>query len=182
MRILKIITIYPAALLLTFTGCQGPSNIQNLDYSSTEALVQSAKGFITEITPSMLREMMDSEEMYVLLDVRNKGEFERGYIPGAVNIPRGSLEFWIGKESFWDDEGMYVPLQEDKLILTCRSGNRSSLSAYTLQKMGYNDVYSLEGGWLAWKEAYPDLVLSMLPATTDGPAAPVAEEEEPGGC
>ncbi len=170
---------------LFFTSCQTSTSSQtDLNYSSVEDLVTSAKASINEITVSDLKEMMDSEDMYVLVDVRTANEFNSGYIPGSVNIPRGYLEFWIDKEGFWDEEGMYVPLKEDKLVLFCRSGNRSSLAAVTLEKMGFTNVLSLQGGWKAWKEVYPELTITQLPETADAPVAPqdTGEDSDAGGC
>ena len=171
-------------LTIILMACQ-PSSEQSSNFESATDMVASAKSQIVELTVEDFKSMMDEEEMYVLVDVRSKGEFESGYIAGAVNIPRGFLEFWINRESFWDGEGMYVPLKEDKLILSCRSGNRSALAALTLQNMGFENVYSLQGGWTAWQQAYPELtnsVVSQAAGTTPTEATSGQEEEDVGGC
>jgi rhodanese-related sulfurtransferase len=79
-----------------------------------------------------------------LIDVREDGEWERGHARGAEHLGRGVIER--------DIEGA-VPEHSTELILYCGGGYRSALAADNLQRMGYTNVYSLAGGWKAWKEA-----------------------------
>jgi len=73
--------------------------------------------------------------------VRERDEYEQGFIPGAVHIPRGNLESRIEAQ---------VPDRATPVIIYCASGNRSALAADTMQQMGYQDVASLVGGWRDW--------------------------------
>jgi rhodanese-related sulfurtransferase len=79
-----------------------------------------------------------------LIDVREDGEWERGRARGAEHLGRGVIERDIERE---------VPERSTELILYCGGGYRSALAADNIQRMGYTNVYSLAGGWKAWKEA-----------------------------
>jgi len=80
----------------------------------------------------------------VLIDVREDNEFEAGHAKDAVHLGRGIIER--------DIVGKY-PEKDTELILYCGGGFRSALSADMLQKMGYTNVWSMAGGWKAWKDA-----------------------------
>lgn len=169
------------AIALVLMGCQPTSTVPT-SYADVEAMVEDAKTRIVETSLEDFAALLESEEYYVLLDVRSKGEHDRGYIPGSVLIPRGSLEFRIGSEEFWDNEGLYLPEKSDKLVLYCKSGKRSALAVDALQKLGYENVTALTGGFLAWKAENPDEVEVNLPPVMSPGAAPIALEEEAGGC
>lgn len=87
----------------------------------------------------------------LLVDVREPGErAENGSIPGAVEAPRGMLEFWADPANpYHRDE--FQP--DRRIVLHCASGGRSALAAATLQELGYQRVAHLDGGMKAWKEA-----------------------------
>lgn len=176
-------TIYSIILAIAFLlpGCQPTSNVPT-SYADVDAMIADAKTRIVETSLEDFATLLESDEYYVLLDVRAKGEHDRGYIPGSVLIPRGSLEFRIGSEDFWDNEGLYLPEKSDKLVLYCKSGKRSALAVDALQKLGYENVTALTGGFLAWKAENPDDVEVNLPPITAPGAAPIALEEEAGGC
>ncbi|MFL5559888.1 MAG: rhodanese-like domain-containing protein [Gemmatimonadaceae bacterium] len=103
-------------------------------------LVNEAKQRITEIDPAEARAALDSADT-VFVDVREPNEYNLGRVPGALPLPRGTIET--------RGEGM---LPRDKTIVVyCGGGSRSALAADTLQTMGY-DVRSLRGGYRAWVE------------------------------
>ncbi|MBW1801631.1 MAG: rhodanese-like domain-containing protein [Deltaproteobacteria bacterium] len=113
----------------------------------------TADDFITDcgnhIKGISLGEAKKYHEMseYVFLDVRTEKEFKRGSIPNAILVQRGLLEFKVAKK---------IPDKNAKIIVYCKSGKRSHLSACTLTKMGYKNVVSMSGGWKAWvKAGYP---------------------------
>lgn len=137
-------------------------------YEDAKQIVAEAKRGIDQISADELRAKIENEEMFMLIDVREPYEFDENTIDGAFNVPRGLLEFKIGDEKFWDEQGMYVPEKTEELILFCNKGNRGSLATEALVKLGYENVKNLEGGWLVW-EFGPDAL---------------EEEEEPeeGGC
>lgn len=79
----------------------------------------------------------------LLIDVREPNEWNAGHIPGAIHIPRGILEFKISE---------VAPDRSTPLVLYCRSGGRSSMSAHQLIGMGYSNVKNLEGGYVAYND------------------------------
>jgi molybdopterin/thiamine biosynthesis adenylyltransferase/rhodanese-related sulfurtransferase len=104
-------------------------------------LLQQTKAEIEEIDAARTRELLTEDEP-VLIDVRERGEWDEGHIPGAVHVPRGHLESRV--------EGI-VPDHSQPVILYCASGSRSALAAKSLEELGYETVYSLAGGYTDWK-------------------------------
>ncbi len=109
-------------------------------------LVGEAKKNICEVSVAEAKASLD-KGWYVFLDCRTKKEFKMGHVPGAINIPRGLLEFKIAKK---------VPDKNAKIVMYCKSGGRGCLSTCTLCRMGYKNVVNMDGGWKAWEKAgYP---------------------------
>lgn len=107
-------------------------------------LVQEAKARVKETNVAEVKKRMDGGEKFLLVDVREDNEWANGHIPGAVHMGRGIIE---------RDLESKVPDPAAKLILYCGGGFRSALSADNLQKMGYKNVESMDGGWKGWVEA-----------------------------
>lgn len=105
-------------------------------------LCNEAKREIQEIDVNALKTMQQRGDDFELIDVREVDEVQRGTIPGAKHVTRGVLERDIDR---------VTTDKNRKIVLYCGGGNRSALSAWMLRKMGYNNVYSLIGGWSAWK-------------------------------
>lgn len=124
-------------------------------YNSSKEMVTAAKKEIKEISTEQLKAQRDKGET-LLIDIREKAEFDQGNITGAILIPRGLLEFRIASDNFWEDKEVKMPSKDQNIIIYCRSGGRGSLATKTLQQMGYTNVVNLEGGFLAWEENYPD--------------------------
>jgi len=109
-------------------------------------LVDEAKKNITSISVSDAKALLDKGGV-VFLDCRTSKEFKSGHIPGAVNIPRGLLEFKIDKK---------IPDKNASVVIYCKSGGRASLGCYNLVRMGYKNIKNIDGGWKAWTKAgYP---------------------------
>jgi len=106
-------------------------------------MVAQIKHQIKEITINETSKLIQNKDV-VLIDIREQNEFEQGSITGALFIPRGILEFKISEFS-----KLHNP--ETKLVLFCRSGNRSALAAVSLQNMGFKNVMSMIGGYETWK-------------------------------
>ena len=87
------------------------------------------------------------EENSVIIDVRETDEYNGGYLPGAIHIPRGVLEFKLSN--------MPEIKKDTHILLYCRSGNRSLYAARSLNELGYEKVTSLKGGYVAWAAANP---------------------------
>ncbi len=112
-------------------------------------LVAQARQMIQEIKPQALRESLDDD--LVIIDVREVDEYDRGSIPGVVNVPRGILEFELARHPILNcDPHPVVSKPAQPIYLYCRSGGRSALAAATLQSMGFENVWSLAGGFDAW--------------------------------
>ena len=107
-------------------------------------LVNEAKKQVKETNVADVKRRMDSGEKFLLVDVREDNEWEKGYIPGAVHMGRGVIERDIETQ---------VPGTSTKMILYCGGGFRSALVADNLQKMGYTNVESMDGGWKGWVAA-----------------------------
>ena len=108
------------------------------------ALVNDAKKHVKETNAADVKRRLDAGEKFVLVDVREESEWGRGHLPGAVHLGKGIIERDIEQR---------VSDTNTKLILYCGGGFRSALSADNLQKMGYTNVESMDGGWRAWLEA-----------------------------
>ncbi len=109
-------------------------------------LVTEAKKSICEVSVSDAKALLDKGG-YIFLDCRTSKEFKMGHIPGAMNIPRGLLEFKIAKK---------VPDKNAKIVMYCKKGVRGCLATCTLRRMGYKNVVNMDGGWMAWEKAgYP---------------------------
>jgi sulfur-carrier protein adenylyltransferase/sulfurtransferase len=109
--------------------------------ASYRELLQQVKAEIDEIDASRARELL-TEGDAATVDVRERDEWEEGHIPGAVHIPRGSLEGRIEKA---------VPDRSQAIVVYCAGGSRSAFAARTLEELGYENVTSLAGGFTDWK-------------------------------
>lgn len=107
-------------------------------------LVNEAKKEVKEIGPSELKQMQQSGEDFVLIDVRESEEVARGVIPGAIAIPRGVLEVRIDQ---------VTTDKEKKMVLYCAGGSRSALAGWMLKKMGFKNIISLAGGYGGWSKS-----------------------------
>jgi rhodanese-related sulfurtransferase len=106
-------------------------------------LVKDAKTRIKEEDFRETKKKMDAGEKMIVVDVREDNEWARGHIPGAVHLGKGVIERDIEKA---------IPDKETPLVLYCGGGFRSALAADNLQKMGYRNVTSMDGGWRGWTE------------------------------
>jgi len=86
----------------------------------------------------------------LLLDVREPGEFQAGFLPGAINVPRGMLE--VKADPAMPPHDVRLADRKQLVITYCASGARSLLAASTLQEMGFTNVKSMAGGFCAWQQ------------------------------
>jgi len=105
------------------------------------ALVHDAKKRIKETDVTDVKRRLDAGEKLALIDVREESEWGRGHLPGAIHLGKGIIERDIEQR---------VPDAGAKLILYCGGGFRSALAADNLQRMGYTNVESMDGGWKGW--------------------------------
>lgn len=107
------------------------------------AIVNESKRNIQEITIEQMNILINEGNDFVLIDTREESEWNEKHIPSAVYLGKGIIEREI--------EHLY-PDENKKIILYCGGGYRSALAAENLQRMGYEDVYSLIGGISEWEE------------------------------
>jgi len=110
-------------------------------------LVEEAKRKVRECSAADVKAKRDRGETFHFVDVREDHEFEKEHAAGARHIGRGVLE---------RDIETLIPDKDEEIVLYCGGGFRSALAAESLQKMGYRNVLSMDGGIRAWREAgYP---------------------------
>lgn len=110
-------------------------------------IVDDAKTRVRQTTVDEIKARLDRHDKFVLVDVREDREYDADHIPGAVHLGKGIIER--------DIEGKYADLNTP-LVLYCGGGFRSALAADNLQKMGYSNVISMDGGIREWREKkYP---------------------------
>jgi rhodanese-related sulfurtransferase len=107
-------------------------------------LVNDAKSRIQETDISGYKKMLTSGERTLLIDTREESEWAAGHATGAVHLSKGIIERDIEAK---------VPDKSTRMVLYCGGGFRSALAADALQKMGYTNVISLDGGWRAWQQS-----------------------------
>jgi rhodanese-related sulfurtransferase len=107
-------------------------------------IVSEAKSRIRECSVDDVKLRLEGGESLNIIDVREESEFANGHLPGAIHLGKGIIERDI-EAKFADPS--------TELILYCGGGYRSALAADNLQKMGYRNILSMDGGWSGWKEA-----------------------------
>jgi rhodanese-related sulfurtransferase len=106
-------------------------------------LVQDAKSRVRELTVDQVKARLDQGEKLQLVDVREESEFAKNHVPGSVHLGKGIIE---------RDIETRFPDTATELILYCGGGYRSALAADNLQRMGYTNVWSMDGGYRDWSQ------------------------------
>jgi rhodanese-related sulfurtransferase len=115
-------------------------------------IVQDAKAHIRELTVDQVKRKLDRGERFHLVDVREESEWAKDHLPHAIHLGKGIIERDIEQR---------LPDAGAEIILYCGGGFRSALAADNLQKMGYTNVYSMDGGIRDWRD-------KQLPLETGG--------------
>lgn len=108
------------------------------------AIVNDAKSRVQEIDLAQYLKLREAGTPHILVDTREESEFAAGHVKGALHLSKGVIE---------RDVETKIPEKGTKLVLYCGGGFRSALAADNLQKMGYTDAISLDGGWRALKDS-----------------------------
>ena len=108
-------------------------------------IVNDARTRVKECTVDDVKAMLDKGEKFVLVDVREESEFAKDHLPGAIHLGKGVIE---------RDVEAKVADADAKIVLYCGGGFRSALAADNLQKMGYTNVISMDGGIRVWREKH----------------------------
>jgi len=120
------------------------------EITPVRSLVAKAKSETNAVTPQQAFDQAQTGTA-LLIDIRDIRELQReGQINGAFHAPRGMLEFWADPQSPYHKD---VFAKSGNLILFCASSWRSALAAKTLQDMGMNNIFDMDGGFNAWKSA-----------------------------
>lgn len=110
-------------------------------------IVNDAKSRVRENTPEDVRRKQEAGDQFHLIDVREDNEWDKGRAKGAIHLGKGIIE---------RDIEAVIPDHQSEIVLYCGGGYRSALAADALQKMGYENVISMDGGWKRWVElGYP---------------------------
>jgi rhodanese-related sulfurtransferase len=110
-------------------------------------LVKDAKSRVKEVDYREIKKRLDAGEKFTLVDTREDLEWAKGHLPGAIHLGKGVIERDIEKT---------IPDRNAPVVLYCGGGFRSALAADNLQKMGYTNIISMDGGWRGWTESgYP---------------------------
>jgi rhodanese-related sulfurtransferase len=106
---------------------------------------------IIEMMPWDVEEFLQKNPHTLIIDIRENHEYDTMHIPNSLNVPRGILENAC-EWDFEETEPELVEARDRPVVLACRSGNRTTLAAYTLQQMGYEQVISLKTGLRGWSD------------------------------
>ena len=106
-------------------------------------IVEDTRKRIREVTLDEVKAKLDRKEKFLLIDVREESEYAADHLPGAVHLGKGIIE---------RDVEARVPDPNTPMVLYCGGGFRSALTADNLQKMGYTQVLSMDGGIRGWRE------------------------------
>ena len=105
-------------------------------------IMREIRASIREITPGEAAAIREQSPQTAFVDVREQTEWDEGYIPGAIHVPRGHLESRIESA---------LPDHDQPILLYCAAGTRSALAAMTMLQMGYSNVTNMSGGFQQWK-------------------------------
>jgi len=151
------------SVLIFIAGCG-----KNIQHETLDDMVANAKSKVNTISVEDYKAISDHGGNYEIIDCRQADDFIKGHIPGAINIPRGILEF--------SDK---ISNRRTKIFIYSCSDDCSALCAETLLKLKYHDVMMIENGWKGWSEKYPE-IFETGAGTSDTEAPP--KKEESGGC
>ena len=108
------------------------------------AIVNDARSRIRETDVAAVHERLERDEDFFLVDVREESEYAAGHLPRALHLGKGGIERDIERS---------IPKSDAPIVLYCGGGYRSALAAENLQRMGYTNVLSMDGGYRGWREA-----------------------------
>ncbi len=137
-KIATLLLLITGALLLMI-GCAGRSQSNDSDEGINVMTAMTAQ--YRKISPQLAKQMMDSQEVVTIVDVRTQGEYDQGHIRNAILIPNESITT--------EEKPELLPDKEATILVYCRSGNRSAQAARKLVALGYTNIYDF-GGVTTW--------------------------------
>ena len=139
---MKIFLILLFSACIALTSCEKDKDVAIIGGADgPTAITVGEKTMYINITAEEAKEIMDSGEECVILDVREQSEYDEGHIPGAILIPHESIDSLA--ESL-------IPDKDTQILVYCRSGRRSKIAAQALLELGYTDIKEF-GGIIDWK-------------------------------
>ncbi|MCD6556594.1 MAG: rhodanese-like domain-containing protein [Bacteroidales bacterium] len=138
----KLIPIIICSAVLFFS-CNGI-------YENGSELSKDVNNYIPQISVNELKTKIDSNQEFLLIDVRQAVEYESGNIEGSMLLPRGNLEFLISDSLFWEEQFMYAPEKDDEIIIYSQKGERAALAVQSLINLSFKNVKNLTGGYSAY--------------------------------
>jgi len=163
---MKIYKLFLILLLAAIIGSCGSK--KDNSYDNIEQKVSEAQTNITKVTVDEFNLILDHQGDYKIIDCRETEEYIAGHIPGAINIPRGVLEF-SGK----------ISNRRETIYVYSQTNNRASLACPALKLLKYKKVFLIDGGWEEWNNKFPKLIEKGYGESGNKPAPKV---EESGGC
>ena len=167
MKIKLTIMLLVLALLVNCGGAGIDGKAPKV-YENAKALVAEAKKGVEKITIEEFNAKMESDDIFIVIDVREPAEYNEDCIPYSISIPRGLLEFNIADVKYWDAEGMFPPEKDEEIIVYCKKFSRGPLAAETLVKLGYTNVKYLYGGMTVYLHGPDALEAEEEPAEESG--------------
>ena len=171
MKIKRIELITFFLLSALFIGCHSP--VSEKTYEDVKSLTDDIRKNITFISQKDFYAKLKSDTKFNLLDCREAEEYNVACIPGAINIPRGIVEFNIGHK---------IPKRRMPLYIYSDSEEKSILVANSLRLIKYSSVIVIQGDWEQWRTQFPDAVQLEPNAGQDSDNITPVREEEDGGC
>ena len=146
-----VLSLAAVGLMTAFTALPSSALAQNYP-DSVKQLVAKTKKEVPTVNMEQFKSGFDGKSLGVIVDVRNPDEYAEGFIPGAVNVPRGLLEFTIWQHVGYPDK---IDMGK-KLTLYCKTGGRCALATKTLRDLGFTNVTSADMTFENWvKAGYP---------------------------
>ena len=138
---MRALLLAAAVAATCFAQAPAPAKVSNPAY---RAIVQQAQAHIKRVNIEQYKKLRETHPDVMLIDVREAEEWAQGHAAGAIHISKGLIERDIEAK---------VADKEALVVLYCHSGARSALAAENLMRMGYTNVYSLDGGFAAYSAA-----------------------------
>lgn len=163
MKIYQVFLLLLSVILLVGCGSE-----MNNNYTDVAEKLSHSQADVTTVAVSSLNKIKNHEGTYQIIDCRETEEFAEGHIPGAINIPRGLLEF-----------STKISNRREKIYIYSQTNDRATLACKSLKLLKYNKVFLVDGGWLEWHKTFPEQ-MEKGEGGQESKAAPKVEES--GGC
>ena len=163
MKTYKIFFVISTLIFIVGCGAKMENTYENVDQKVSEA-----QNNITKVTVEELKTIVENNGEITIIDCREKEEYIKGHIPGAINVPRGLLEF-----------STKISNRRDAIYMYSEASKRASLACSTLKLLKYQNVNLVYGGWQKWNKAFPEL---LEEGEGDGHKEAPKAEASGGGC